>query len=279
MATVLFGLALHLALILGLEFDLRLVAESSFEPDLEITLVNPEPTAEPVAADFLAQTTRAGGGDLEDTALPTTRLARDADAVEIQPGKAQVNRDVVAQRQPQNTQELTAVTPADRQAQIEPVDAPVKPPEQAVSAAQLLRSSQEIARLSAQLSQQMQQYAKRPRKTYVSAATKQYRYAAYMEGWRAKVERVGNMNYPAAARADGISGTLRLAVELQPDGSVRDIQVRRSSGKKVLDDAAVRIVRLAAPYAPFPDSIRQETDLLVITRTWVFDAGHGLSSH
>jgi protein TonB len=91
-----------------------------------------------------------------------------------------------------------------------------------------------------------------------------------MEAWRAKVERVGNLNYPDDARKRQLSGSLILDVALNPDGSVNQITVRQSSGHKILDDAADRIVRLAAPFAPFPDDIRAETDILHITRTWQF---------
>ena len=85
-----------------------------------------------------------------------------------------------------------------------------------------------------------------------------------------KVERVGNLNYPDEARRNRLSGHLILDVALNPDGSINEITIRKPSGHKVLDDAAVRIVELAAPYAPFPDSFRKETDILHITRTWQF---------
>jgi protein TonB len=95
-----------------------------------------------------------------------------------------------------------------------------------------------------------------------------------MEAWRAKVERVGNLNYPEAARRKKLSGNLILDVALNNDGSINQITVRRSSGHKVLDDAAIRIVELASPYSPFPDHIREETDILHITRTWQFLNDH-----
>ena len=277
-ATLLYALALHLAVILGLDFDLRLVREGSFEPDLEITLVDPVRETEPQQADYLAQVNSAGGGELEDKAMPTTRVARESDDPRQRPGEAVVDRVPAPQPVLPQPAELTTPAPAPREtaAPVDPVEA--VPPVRQPSATQLLRSSREIARLSAQLAEQTQQYARRPRKRFVSAATKAYEYAAYMEAWRAKVERVGNMNYPRSVRSNGVSGSLRLAVELLPDGSVHGISVRRSSGHPVLDAAAVRIVRLAAPYAPFPDQIREKTDILVITRTWIFDAGHQLSS-
>lgn len=94
--------------------------------------------------------------------------------------------------------------------------------------------------------------------------------AWYLESWRRKVERIGRLNYPNEARARKIYGSLRLLVAIEPDGTLRDVHVIDSSGHKVLDEAAVRIVRLAAPYAPFPPGMREHTDMLEIVRTWQF---------
>lgn len=138
------------------------------------------------------------------------------------------------------------------------------------SATALMTNSLKIASLSAQIRQKLQAKAERPRRKFISASTKEYKYASYMEAWRSKVERVGNLNYPEAARKNKLSGNLILDVALNKDGSINQITVRRSSGHQVLDDASIRIVELAAPYSPFPDHIREETDILHITRTWQF---------
>ena len=146
-------------------------------------------------------------------------------------------------------------------------------PEQAEpmpDATELLANSLKIASLSAELDRKLEARSQRPRRKFISASTKEYKYAAYMEAWRAKVERVGNLNYPDDARKNNISGSLILDVALNNDGSVNQITVRRSSGSRVLDDAAIHIVELSSPFAPFPDQIRQETDILHITRTWQF---------
>jgi len=145
-------------------------------------------------------------------------------------------------------------------------------------AAALVRRSLAMASLAAEVDQRMEAYAKRPRRKWISARTREHKYAAYMEAWRAKVERVGNLNYPDEARRRSLSGELLLDVALAADGSVSDVIVRRSSGHKVLDDAAQRIVELAAPYARFPESIRKETDILHIQRTWRFLTGNRFAS-
>ena len=134
----------------------------------------------------------------------------------------------------------------------------------------LLANSFKIASLSAELNRKLEAQAQRPRRKFISANTREYKYAAYMEAWRAKVERVGNLNYPDDARKNKLTGNLILDVALNADGSVNQITIRRSSGSKILDDAAMRIVELSSPFAPFPEQIRTETDILHITRTWQF---------
>ena len=172
---------------------------------------------------------------------------------------------------------LTAQATSDEKTAAESVQAPSAAPP---SAQQLINRSLEIASLSAQINDATRAYAQRPKQKFISAKTQEYKYASYMEAWRAKVERIGNLNYPDEAKRRNLSGSLILDVALNPDGSITEdgITVRRSSGEKILDDAAIRIVRLAAPYAPFPQDIRKETDILHITRTWQFLRDHRLRS-
>ena len=146
-----------------------------------------------------------------------------------------------------------------------------------VSAADILASrNDEIARLTARINAQTQASRSRARRKAISTSTREYRYASYMEAWRRKVERIGNLNYPAEAREQGLSGNLILHVAVRADGSLEGIRVVRSSGQEVLDQAAIRIVELAAPFAEFPADIAAETDVLDITRTWQFQRNNRL---
>lgn len=154
---------------------------------------------------------------------------------------------------------------AEKEPMPEQVETPPMP-----SATTLLTNSFKIASLSAEIRRKLEAKANRPRRKFISASTKEFKYAAYMEAWRAKVERVGNLNYPDDARKNNLTGSLILDVALNADGSVEQITIRRSSGSKILDDAAIRIVELSSPFAPFPQQIREETDILHITRTWQF---------
>jgi protein TonB len=136
----------------------------------------------------------------------------------------------------------------------------------------------EMLTLNQQINQSLQAYSKAPKSKFISSRTREFKYASYMRDWVQKVERVGELNYPDSARRQRLSGKLIVQVALYPDGSVREITIRKPSGHKILDDAAVRIVKLAAPFAPFPDDIKNETDVLYITRTWVFTSGNRLKS-
>jgi protein TonB len=130
-----------------------------------------------------------------------------------------------------------------------------------------------MARLRAELSKEFSAYQERPRKQFVGARAQEDRFARYVEDWRGKIERVGNLNYPDEARRQKLYGTLVLTVSVRRDGSVDSIEVNRSSGFRLLDQAAIRIVELAAPFSRFPPDIAKDTDILAITRTWSFTTG------
>lgn len=138
------------------------------------------------------------------------------------------------------------------------------------NAKQLINRALAMASSTGEIQSELKSDKHKVRHKYISVNTKDYKYAAYMEAWRAKVERIGNMNYPNKAREKELSGNLSLDVSLRQDGTVKEINIRRSSGHKVLDEAAIEIVKLAAPFAPFPNSIKKEVDILHVTRTWKF---------
>ena len=147
-----------------------------------------------------------------------------------------------------------------------------------ISKEDVLASASEISASDAALSNQTSNFEKQPRRKYIGARTKEYKYALYAEAWRQKVETLGNMNYPEEAREKKFSGQLRMTVSLKPDGRIDNIEINQSSGFKILDEAARKIVELGAPYAPFPEDIRKEVDILSITRTWTFTKDDTLSS-
>jgi TonB family protein len=147
------------------------------------------------------------------------------------------------------------------------------------NAKQLINRALAMASLRGEIQSELKSNDTKSRHKYITINTKEYKYAAYMEAWRAKVERIGNINYPNKAREKKLSGNLSLDVSLKRDGTVKEINIRRSSGHEVLDDAAIQIVRLAAPFAPFPKNIQDEVDILHVTRTWKFVNDQNFSTH
>ncbi len=130
-------------------------------------------------------------------------------------------------------------------------------------------TTQQLARAQAEIAKQISDYQKRPRKHHFMPSASEYRFARYVEDWRARVERIGNENYPNDARGR-YYGALRMTVAIRKDGSVADALIEQSSGSQILDRAARRIVQIAGPYPPFPPEIARDTDILEITRTWIF---------
>jgi protein TonB len=156
------------------------------------------------------------------------------------------------------------------------IDSKAAKPRTKATAVDIIKRSMEVASLDVELQQRHQAYANRPRVKFITASTREYKYATYMEAWRSKVERIGRLNYPEEAKRRKLYGSLLLDVAINPDGSIQNITLQRSSGVKLLDEAAINIVRLAAPFAKLPDNIRKETDVLHIQRTWIFKSGNRL---
>jgi protein TonB len=238
---------------------------------LEVVLVNAKSKERPAKADALAQANLNHGGTVEDdrratTPLPVTEPRKPGkDLAEAQ----RRQRTLEAQQAELLAKAREAQTRVPASAQRQPdIDNPGNQP----SGRDLADLSLAAMRLQAQIDRQIQEYQKRPRKKFIGANVAEYRFAQYEEDWRVKIERVGTLNYPAEARGR-VYGNLRLTVTLRPDGNVESVELDRSSGLKVLDAAAFKIVRMAGPYAPFPPDIRRDTDLLVITRTWFFGQG------
>lgn len=268
--TLFFAVAVHALIILGISFDMEKLVPKEIPLSLEITLVHSSDKETPEEATYLAQANQRGGGELEERRRSTSPAFNPTP--ENQRGDAQQSTPMSAPP-PQQVQEQETVMSATVESQQkvqEPENSPKPPTPEAPTAAELMNRSRAIARLSAQIAQRQQINAQKPREKVISASTREYRYASYMDAWRQKVERIGNLNYPDEARRRGLSGHLTLDVTLRADGSVADIEVLRSSGHKVLDDGAIRIVQLAAPFNAFPQNIRKDTDILHIIRVWQF---------
>lgn len=263
--TLFFALVIHAMVILGITFGMYDDPEpENVPPTLDITIATRN-TPPPDEADYLAQTSQDGGGNVSEKIKPTMTMPAMAPVVEPQ------------QPIPAPTQVITALE-SDIQLVEESKETPeTEQPDS--KTAELIERMMEMDVLSEQISESRQAYAQRPRQVFISARTQEYKYANYMREWVRKVERVGNLNYPAAARRGKISGKLMMEVALNADGTVHKISILRPSGEPVIDEAAKRIVNLAAPFPPFPPEILENTDILNITRTWEFSTSNQLSSH
>lgn len=259
------AITLHAAVILGIGFTLPDPPEPM--RSLEVTLAQFTSEVAPEQADFLAQADQQGSGTLDEVReLTTDREApladtRIADALQPRPESG------APERAPDPR--LDAETDArDAVATSEPLPAPM---ERTLDAASLIAQARDIASLDARRSSEIQLDARgrRVRRlTSVSARTAVE--AAYLESWRREVERIGNMNYPIEARQNGLEGDLRVLVEIEANGRLIDVRILESSGSGLLDESALKIVRLAAPFLPFPADLRAEADVLQIVRTWQF---------
>lgn len=276
--TVFVALMVHVVVVLGISFS----AYGRFHarPMIEVTLAQHIDKKAPKKADYLAQSNQEASGTLDNKAeLTTDRRADFADTAirEVTPDKPKQkaitqpkkNEQVITTRRDTDNK----ITQDEQKKKDEPVvENPGEDDEDTVS-------NNEIASLQAKLAQQRQAYAKRPRvKTLTSVATRASIDAEYLNLWQEKIELIGNLNYPQEARRKKIYGQLRLVVSLLPDGSIHNIEILQSSGKRILDDAAIRIVRMAAPFAPFPPELKKDVDQLEIIRTWKFEKGDKLTS-
>lgn len=266
------SLFLH-AVVLSIHFDLPDKLNKATERALDVILVNSKSASRPTQSQAKAQANLDGGGNTDEdrrakTPLPVSPTVQEgSDLIEA--------RKRVAELEVKQQQMLTAVgrqhTAATRTRNNDEV--PPAPP--VATGLDLADAALNLARLEGQISRNLEDYNKRPRKKFIGARVEEYRFAQYVEDWRQKVERVGNLNYPSAAKGR-VYGSLVLIVAIKRDGSLAKVEVSRSSGKKILDDAARRIVEMGAPYATFPDSISREFDELEIVRTWSFTTGDHL---
>jgi len=270
------SILIHMVVVLGVTFSAARIRIDGAET-LEITLVQTFTDHTPDNPQYLAQANQDGGGnarnrDIARSPLPIAELSDQNDRLPVatpapQKKVSAINELIALFTRDDSSRKVREVKP-------HPEKKDEHRTEERMGLPDRRQRDIERARLNAEINRSFQEFQQMPRHKYLNARTQEYKYASYMDAWRAKVERVGNLNYPERARRQNIGGSLVLDVAINPDGTVHTIQVLRSSGQPLLDDAAVRIVELAAPYSPLPPDIRAETDVLHITRTWKFrDSG------
>lgn len=289
-----FSLVIH-AIVISIHFEPELKKFADRLPILDVMLVNAKTESKPDNTDIHAQANLDRGGNTEldrvmKSALPAVKqqqaefTPKPTTVAKTSASSAKSTESVVKEEkrvkdlEKQAQELLTQINATNRvesqTAQLAKAPEPESANKQtvhkkldldAISAAAL-----EMDRLEALIAKQQDEYQKRPKRKFVGARAKEYKYALYVDSWRQKVEKIGNLNYPEAAKSQKLYGKLQLTVSIKADGSIEDIEINRSSGHKILDEAAKRIVYLGAPYAQFTDDIRREIDVLSITRTWSF---------
>jgi len=267
--TLFFAVVIHAILLLGISFKPDLISPPQDKhPPMEIVLVHQRSKTAPDTAELLAQANLEGGGNTEKKMRPSSPASLPLPREQVGRARTETRAASPARQHPPQDELLLSQQPAKHRHQIQQETPPHRPTP--LTAAALVARSMEIASLSAEIDRSREVYAQRLKHRYISSQAREYRDAAYLDAWRAKIERIGNLNYPEEAKRKKISGSLVLDVALNADGTIYTLRISLSSGKKILDDAALRIVRLAAPFAPFPEALRKDTDVLHITRTWQF---------
>ncbi len=274
-ATFLLSVIVHGVLILGITF--AIAKPKPQLPTLNVTLVNTANRQTPKRADFLAQANNTGGGNSDKAKLPSQPVSGPLPTATHGQAPRPLTPRAPAPSAATGPHRITTSAPGTFAVSTDS-DHRRHPAQPLPESPADLKRRLEMAKLAAAIDAASKAEARRPHKKFISASTRQYAYAAYMRAWAKKVERVGTLNFPDAARTGSLKGNLILTVGLNRDGSIHSIDVIQSSGRKVLDDAAIRIVRMAAPFAPIPHT-RQKVDLLYITRTYQFLRGGRLLTH
>jgi len=268
---LLLAVAVHVALLIGISF--KSGSDAYRAPQIEVTLaVHPAESA-PEDASHLAQADQQGGGEPAEQARltsPNNALFSDGD-----PGPQALLQPQETPTDP--TRDAVTTAAAAAQAVTSEQREQLQRPLMGVSP-EVDKLTRELANLEAELDRESQSYAELPRiRRLTSVSARQSVDAAYLLDWQRRAEAVGNKYYPEASVRYGLYGSLRLLAVIRYDGTLEDIRVLSSSGYAVLDEAAVKTVRMAAPYAPFPPALRATTDKLEIIRTWTY-GDKGLSS-
>ncbi|MBB5019335.1 protein TonB [Chitinivorax tropicus] len=271
------SIAAH-AVLLSVKFVYPELKKLSSTTPLDVILVNSKTQSSPLNPQALAQANLDGGGNTDQnrrikTPLP---LQKDADTAQEQQVEQAMQRQQQLESEAQKLMTMIntkrSVSEPDKRTRAEQQQASGKDAkdEEARNLA--------MARLEGQISKDWDAYQNRPRKKFIGARTTEFRFARYVEDWRQKVERIGTNLYPVEAKQKGIHGRLQMTVEIKADGTVASVEVNRSSGHKILDEAAKRIVFQSAPFAPFPPDVRKDSDIISITRTWTFTTANKLES-
>jgi len=265
--TLFLALTLHAIVVLGVGFTQSDGSNKEALPSLDIILANSKSFETVENPDFLAQEDQAGGGNADEKARPSAPVS--APTPVDQKGLADQNRAELRKQQVAISN-LYFLTQSQADTQLIQQQQRREQDSNSRQASETEQRQSKIARLQAEIRQMTIDYAKRPRTITLTASTRKAVEASYLDSWVQKIEHTGNLNYPREARLKNLDGRLRMSVRLNAAGEVLEMQITSSSGTSVLDEAAKRILRMAQPFAPFSEALKERADQIVIIRTWDF---------
>ncbi len=263
---------LHWALLVsaglhGAVLTVRIVDPEGFnrvfrDTPLEVILVNAKSNEAPLQAQAIAQANLAGGGEAERGRATSPLPAAATVALGDAPEDARRRIDQLQQQQ----QQLLA--------QIRREIASLPPPDPQRDKGTPLESDQDerrrqLLRLLAEIEKRINDENARPKKRYISPATREEVYALYYDALRRRIEERGTRNFPEH-RGAKLYGELTMNVTVDAVGRVVEAEVVRPSTSRVLDQQALAIVRAAAPFGPFTPAMRQQADQIVVTSRFRF---------
>jgi periplasmic protein TonB len=251
--------------------------------NLEVILVNSQSKHRPKQPSKLAQVNQIGGGNTLDPAQISAINRNPDDSTryrnpthEIQVLQMQLNElNTQASQKKARLAELereaqTLMTQLDSNHRVLTNPSTTRPSHNPQRGKDAQSNLTEQARLRAQIAKTNSQLQQNPKREAVGANTRAYRYARYVEHWRTQIEHFGTLNYPEEAKEKGIYGQLQLSISIRANGSIEKVIINHSSGSSLLDNAAIHILKLSAPFDAFPEGMREEIDVLTITRTFMF---------
>lgn len=277
-STLFFAVLLHGIVILGISFKGEDAGQSRAST-LEITLVQNANNVLPDDPDYLANASQRGAGNTLEHVRPEAEMSTPervalegaADARDVENRRAQSEgTEIPNALDAQHTADERRLATDDARLQVNTGSVALRTNNERTLVARLITPGLDLTDPVQDMNSEARARSNNPREKLIAVNTRESIYAAYLDDWRRRVERVGNANYPDDARRRGLEGRLVLEVAINADGTMRDVEVRRRSPHPQLDDAAVRILRLASPFAPFSDAMRAEADVLRFVYEWRF---------
>jgi periplasmic protein TonB len=273
-STLFLAALVHGVVILGVTFTAATTGDD-VAPSLNVTLVLDTEREELAAdtADFIANRDQVAAGQAARGLRPTSAPSADQPTSQLgNPLGADAADGTPRDETPSAEQLVSRGGGGEPVPELpQPTDAPASAPQ--LAAALVQQAAPQTTALEVGLRAELPDGSDDARTLIATPSTRQSGLAEYLDGWRRRVERIGTANYPTALLGNLKAGRPTLEVVIRADGRLDDIVVRRSSGDKALDQAALRILRLAAPFGPLPDVIRKDYDVLRFAYEWDFTPG------